>query len=732
MSRETLSRRIELDHGSKVVVIGGGPAGSFFALHLLREAKELGRELSVIVLERRRSPPAGPAAENAAPPCAGATWKGCNYCAGGISPRLCDVLDQLRLPLPERLIQRQIHSVTIQGYWKNIELHVPPGRRLFSVFRGSRPCSAGQPEPSFDAFLLDQAVAAGAQLVPGEVFDVSRGEDGRPVIQYESQGQRQSVRADFLVFAAGINERVGMPPSHSRIMTGLKRLVPDFIPPRVRQALVFELTGSPRLPASLASTIHFVEYGSRELKLEMCSLVPKRDYVTVILLGRSVDSAGKDEVHALIRQFLELPHIRKLAPFGLRPVTSCFCRPNMVVRSAKNAFGDRVAAVGDMVTARLYKDGILSAQQTAQSLAECALDDGIDRESLRAGYQPTLRRFERNNRAAYLVFLLHRIIFGSSVLSRILYQAVITERKSTPAGRRCLESILWRIASGDEEYVEICRTLLRPAAVWSVFRGGALVTLRNYLAELCFGLNWQGIGRFTTGVALERLWEKRRQFARLLAQARVPGLSKPAFERMYTVKISASRDRVFDQLGRFGEPDRQYLWPRWVRIRRVSGLPNTPGCVIQYEVVSRAAVFHLQLIEVLGGHLAIYRVQDGFARDGILLFEIEESAAGACALSIYVAFNFPGGSGWAGRLFWKSFRCLFPAFVHDVIWNHSLCQLKDAVEGEPGRNSETKSAETMTMSNDRFNQALPSTPAPGLSARLGPEVQTPASGIPGC
>jgi len=26
------------------------------------------------------------------------------------------------------------------------------------------------------------------------------------------------------------------------------------------------------------------------------------------------------------------------------------------------------------------------------------------------------------------------------------------------------------------------------------------------------------------------------------------------------------------------------------------------------------------------------------------------------------------------------FRALFPSFVHDVLWNHSLCQLKDIVE----------------------------------------------------
>ena len=722
------------------MVIGGGPAGSFFAIHLLREAKELGRHLAVTILERRRSGQA-PEGGDAASACGGGVWKGCNYCAGGISPRLFDILENLRLSLPGELVQRRIDSVTIQGFWKNIELQVPAGRRMLSVFRGSRPCSSAQHERSFDSFLLDQAAAAGAELVAGEVFDVFRAADGRPVVRFERDGRKDQIPADFLVFAAGVNEREGIPPDQSRVLAGLKRLVPDFVAPGVRQALVFEIAGKPRLPATLASTVHFVEYGSRELRLEMCSLVPKRDYITVILIGRSIDRAGKGDAHALIRQFLELPHIRKLAPLGLRPATACFCRPNMVVRSARNPFGDRVAAVGDIVTARLYKDGILSAQQTAQALAECALDDGVDRASLKAGYEPTLKRFALNNRMASLVFFLHRLFFSSSVLSRILYQAVIAERKSTPAGRRSLESILWRIASGDDEYVEICRSVLRPATLWSVIQGGALLTLRNYLTEVFFGLKWEGIGRFTTGVALERLWEKRRQFARLLAQARVTGLSKPAFERMYTIKIGAPRERIFDQLGRFGEKDRPFLRPRWLRIRRVAGEPNRPGCVIQYEVVSRRMVFHLQLIQVLGSHLAVYRVQDGFARDGILLFEIEEAEPEMCALSIYVAFNFPQGRQWLGRLFWRCFRLLFPAFVHDVLWNHSLCQLKDSVEEEGQSEAQTERPQPGgDGGRQRENQPPPrpgdspvgeNVPLPRMPSKHGAEIQGATTEISG-
>jgi hypothetical protein len=97
----------------------------------------------------------------------------------------------------------------------------------------------------------------------------------------------------------------------------------------------------------------------------------------------------------------------------------------------------------------------------------------------------------------------------------------------------------------------------------------------------------------------------------------------------------------------------------------------------------------LILEQIVGGHLAVYRVKDGFARGGVLIFEIEKLSEEVCALSIYVAFNFVRGRTWVTRPFWRLFRLLFPAFIHDVLWNHSLCQLKDIVETNQGNGGRT-------------------------------------------
>ena len=32
------------------------------------------------------------------------------------------------------------------------------------------------------------------------------------------------------------------------------------------------------------------------------------------------------------------------------------------------------------------------------------------------------------------------------------------------------------------------------------------------------------------------------------------------------------------------------------------------------------------------------------------------------------------------RALWRTVRVLFPGFVHDVVWNHALCSIKEEVE----------------------------------------------------
>lgn len=76
---------IRLQNGNRVCIIGGGPAGSFSAIHLLKLAQEHGLQLDVLIFEVRD--PAGPGRES------------CKGCAGILSADLVNSLTSMGIVL---------------------------------------------------------------------------------------------------------------------------------------------------------------------------------------------------------------------------------------------------------------------------------------------------------------------------------------------------------------------------------------------------------------------------------------------------------------------------------------------------------------------------------------------------------------------------------------------------------------------------------------------------------
>ncbi len=400
----------------------------------------------------------------------------------------------------------------------------------------------------------------------------------------------------------------------------------------------------------------------------------------MVLLGDSVDRAQPRDYQRVVKDFLELPHVQRLLPSGIRLRPICLCHPNMTVGAAEHPFGDRVALIGDMAVARLYKDGIYSSYLTAAALADCALEQGVDRESLRRHYWPVVRGIDVDNRFGRAVFLLTRVIFAHPVRSRVLYQALITERKTRRKPDRRLALVLWKIASGDDTYRSILVSMFHPASVWLIATGGVLTTIRNYATERVFGLRWEGVGRYPTGVPVEDVESKRQEIMSVLG---IPLFERaPQVERMYSIRVKAAEGAVFRQLGKFGDDDREYFTPRMVRVHRTSGEANEVGCTIRYDVIVPWLSFDVVLQQVVEERYLLFRVVDGFAQGGVLAFDIDRKKPGGGFLTIYVAFDFPKGKGLVKRLGWRLFRAVFPGFVHDVIWNQSLCKLKQVVEAE--------------------------------------------------
>ena len=120
------SANIELRDHAHIAIVGGGPAGSFTALHLLQLSQQLGKPVTITLFERRCRPDSP-------------IYSGCPQCAGGLSPRLCEALDRLGVRLPAETVQAHIHSITLHGHWKYLQMPVPEHRCMLSVFRGTLP-----------------------------------------------------------------------------------------------------------------------------------------------------------------------------------------------------------------------------------------------------------------------------------------------------------------------------------------------------------------------------------------------------------------------------------------------------------------------------------------------------------------------------------------------------------------------------------------------------------------
>jgi len=151
---------------------------------------------------------------------------------------------------------------------------------------------------------------------------------------------------------------------------------------------------------------------------------------------------------------------------------------------------------------------------------------------------------------------------------------------------------------------------------------------------------------------------------------------------MYSIKIRGTQEAILRQLGKFGDSDRQFFRPRAIDVRRTAGQPNEVGSVVRYGLPIRWLSFSIFLERNLQERCLIYRVKNGFAKGGVLVFVISPVREGSYLLSVYVGFSFPRPKNPLKKAAWLAFKLAFPGFVHDVIWNHSLCKLKDLIEND--------------------------------------------------
>jgi flavin-dependent dehydrogenase len=403
--------------GSRVAVIGGGPAGSFFALHLLKGARAAGLRLDVAVFEHKYFKSPGPA--------------GCNMCAGILSSRVVDGLRELGLAIPPQVAMGRLHRYVLHWHQTTVVIEQPdPDRRIVSVFRGAGPKGgAPPPEASFDAFLLSRAEAAGATLIPERVLEVTF----PPGEAAEVRTTRTLANFDLIVLASGVNVQ---PPTFFGV---------DYRKPPTTTMAQDEIRLNQ--PAD-AGSVHV--YCDEPPGLLFGGLVPKGPYVNVSLLGHGLPGSSLDRFLAALRERGVLVG---------EPARLCGCRPRVATGPASGYYGDRFVAVGDAVVTRLYKDGIGSALWTAKCAASVALEHGIASQDFKRHYRPVVQDIVRDNRYGYWLFRVWRHVKGEGIMSALGQRTLLAEAQLSPSWR-VHSALLWYMFTGDASYRSIVRGLL--------------------------------------------------------------------------------------------------------------------------------------------------------------------------------------------------------------------------------------------------------------------------------
>ncbi len=450
-------RDLNLKDGSKIAIIGGGPAGSYFAHFAQKWAEMKGIRITTTIFDGKDFLQRGP--------------KGCNLCAGVIAESLNQKLKEEGIYLPEKRIINRVDGYCLHVNGESLFLPCEENETntIATVFRGNGPRYSAFPGIiSFDDFLLSWAQDKGAQVVSHPVWDirVPRAKNEPASIFFGERKNPQRFDADLVVGAFGIN---------SFLTEKIRNLGFGYIPPSTLTTYQAEYKlEKPEISKRFGNSIHV--YIPRSKTIRYATVIPKGDYVTVTIIG------NKNATQELFRDFLSLPEIR-----GKIPATKphCFCYPKITVSPARNPFTHRLVMIGDASFSRHYKNGIESAFITAKLAAESAFRAGVDASSFRSNYYTQAKKLIiHDNSYGRLLFSINDIISSIPLLTE---SHLSLARKGSTGPAKKLRRILWNMFTGNIPYKDI-------------FRISADLKLQTYLMWNTISLLFQRI-KYLFGIA---------------------------------------------------------------------------------------------------------------------------------------------------------------------------------------------------------------------------------------
>ncbi len=414
----------QLDNDSRVAIIGGGPAGSFFALYLRHFARLQGVHPEITIYQQRSFDALGP--------------KGCKGCAGIISLSLIKDMAELNISPPPEVIQTTIDRFAVHSPYATIDISNPDKDiKIMSVYRGGGPrLSHYEKKISFDGWLLRQAGNNGIEVKNEKVSRIWTGETAG----LEAAGKRADY--DLLALATGVNAKT-IPIDGTA-----------YAPPGTNIMAMSELhLGAADVHSCLGNVAH--AFLIPHSGLIFGTLVPKGDFVNVSVLSSS-------KYPVTIADFLNYDVVKEILPPNYE--IACGCRPHTAFTAAKNYYADRFIAVGDAAVTRLYKDGIGSSLTMARAAAHTAIHHGVSRRDFQRHYRPFYKNMRWNNRWGHLLFSINDKVKESKVFI-LAQQRLIGDEQEKKTERQPFTKAAWGMFTGSYSYGRIAKKIFSPLSL---------------------------------------------------------------------------------------------------------------------------------------------------------------------------------------------------------------------------------------------------------------------------
>ena len=323
-----------INDGETVCIVGGGPGGSACAMALLSEARRVGRKIDVVLFEHKKF----------------SEHRHYNQCIGVLSPPFEDILkNALGLVLPDHLVLNDMEGYRLHSDLLSLDLIGEESGRSVSVTRSK-----------FDAFMLEEAQKAGAQVVHDRVTSVEVNHDG--VLVY-SEGD--NIKCAVVVGAFGLDDGT------CRIFEqGTPYRQPDFL-----NTVITRFYPGKEFMQSMGSIIH--AFLLSHPGLEFGAVTPKGEHISINIAGRKVSS------HIMMEFLRSVPVQRFLPPHKRREKPLNYFKGKFPIAPARNLFGDRYVTIGDAAgLMRPFKGkGINSAIITGIYSARSIMRHGVSKQA---------------------------------------------------------------------------------------------------------------------------------------------------------------------------------------------------------------------------------------------------------------------------------------------------------------------------------------------------------------